>query len=202
MWRRTAGLWGPLGFAAAAVAAARRQPGYSHRADHVSGLASRGEESALLMVPGFVALAAAQSVLAAPTSTLRRLTRAAAVTTFVAGVVRVSDPRCPQPGFDPGATASDLGHGAASIASFVLWTTMPVVAAREHDVPVWYRRLARAAVVPTIATFIVAGLTTRRESSAKGLAQRAFLTSVFLFQAATGLATSPGTDAPPNPLAR
>lgn len=67
MWRRTAGLWGALGFVAAAVAAARRQPGYSHRANHVSGLASRGERSASVMVPGFVALAAGQSALPAPT---------------------------------------------------------------------------------------------------------------------------------------
>jgi hypothetical protein len=144
------------------------------------------------MVPGFVALAAAQSVLSAPTSTLRWLARAAAATTFVAGVVRVSDPRCPQPGVDRDATASDLGHGAASIATFVLWTTMPVVAALDHEVPVWYRRLARAAAVPTIATFVVAGVTRQLDSSAKGVAQRAFLASVFLFQAATGLATSAG----------
>lgn len=192
MWRTTAGLWGPLGFAAAAVAAARRQPAYSHRANHVSGLASLGERSASLMVPGFVTLAAAQSVLSAPTPTLRRLARAAAATTLLAGVVRVSDPRCPQPGFDPDATASDLGHGVASIATFVLWTTMPVVAARDPEVPVWYRRLARVAAVSTIATFVGAGVTTRLDSSCKGVAQRAFLASVFLFQAATGLATGAG----------
>jgi len=194
MWRRTAGLWGPLGFTVAAFAAARRQPGYSHGANHVSGLASRGERSASIMVPGFVTLAAAQSVLCAPSMGLRRLARAAAATTLVAGVVRVRDPRRPQPGFDPDATASDLGHGAASIATFTLWAAMPVVAARDHEVPVWYRRLARAIAVPTIATFVLAGVTTRLNSSAKGVAQRAFLASVFVFQASTGLATSVGRD--------
>ena len=49
-----------LGFAAAAVVAGTRQPGYSHRKNHVSGLAARGEASAALMVPGFLALAAAE----------------------------------------------------------------------------------------------------------------------------------------------
>ena len=175
MMRRTAGFWGPLGFTAAAVAAARRQPGYSHRANHVSGLASTGEQSAALMVPGFVTLAAAQSIISAPTPTLQRLARTAAATTLAAGVLRVSNPRCPQPGFDPDATASDLGHGAASIATFVLWTTMPVVAARDHDAPDWYRRFARVAAVPTIATFVAAGVTTRLDSSTKGVAERAFL---------------------------
>lgn len=186
MWQRTAGLWGPLGFGAAAVLAARRQPGYSHRANHVSGLASVGEASATVMVPGFVVLAAAQSVLSAPTAALRRLARLAAATTFVAGAVRVSDPRCPQPGFDPDATASDLGHGAASIATFALWTAMPVVAARDEAVPPWYRRFARVMVVPTLATFVGAGVTTRFDSPIKGPGQRAFLASVFLFQAVTG----------------
>ncbi len=192
MWRRTAGLWGPLGFAAAAVAAARRQPAYSHRANHVSGLASLGERSASFMVPGFVTLAAGQAVLPAPTPTLRRLARAAAASTLLAGLVRVSDPRCPQPGFDPDATASDLGHALASIAAFVVWTTMPVVAARAFEVPGWYRRLALVAAAPTIATLVGAGVTTRLDSSSKGVAQRAFLASVCLFQAATGLATSTG----------
>lgn len=190
MWRRTAGLWGPIGFATAAVSAARRQPGYSHRSNHVSGLASAGERSAAVMIPGFLTLAVAQSVISAPTPTLRRLARAAAATTLVAGVVRVSDPRCPQPGFDPDATASDLGHGAASIATFVLWTAMPVVAARDHEVPAWYRRLAQAMTVPTLTAFLAAGATTRFEASSKGVAQRAFLGSVFLFQAATGFAAS------------
>ena len=147
------------------------------------------------MVPGFAILAAAQSVVPAPTETLQRLLRTAAVTTFVAGVVRVSDPRCPQPGVDPNVTASDIGHGAASIATFVLWAAMPLAALRDDDLlPRWYRRLARVAIMPTIASFVAAGVTTRLDASAKGIAQRTFLTSVFVFLAATGLATHESTD--------
>jgi hypothetical protein len=139
------------------------------------------------MVPGFVALAASQSVLAAPTSTLHRLIRCAGLTTLVAGLVRVSHPSCPQPGKDSDATAADLGHAAASIATFVLWTSMPLVAARGNGIPSWYRRCARLSALPTVVTFAVAGVTTQLGSSWKGLAQRAFLAFVFAFQAATGL---------------
>jgi hypothetical protein len=140
------------------------------------------------MVPGFDVLAAAQWLLATPSRTMKRLARAGAVTTFFAGVVRVSDPRCPQPGVDPDASASDLGHGAASIATFVLWASMPAVAARDHELPAGYRNMARWVIAPTVATFILAGTTTRRDSPAKGAAQRAFLACVFLFLAVTGFA--------------
>ncbi len=188
MIRRSAGIWGPLSFAGAAIAAARRQPGYSHRSDHVSGLASLGESSARIMIPGFLALGASSLVAGAPTQTLRRVERAAGITTLAAGLIRVSEPRCPQPGFDPSATATDAGHGAASIATFALWTAMPFIAAKELE-PGWYRRVARLFRVSTLVMFIAAGLTTRFDSPYKGLAQRAFLTSVFAFQAATSLAT-------------
>lgn len=194
MWTRAAGFWGPLGFAAASVVAARRQPAYSHRSNHVSGLASTGERSASIMIPGFLVLAAAQAVQPAPTPSLRRLVRVASLTTALAGLVRVSDPRCPQPGVDPDATASDLGHAAASIATFVLWTAQPVVAARDDGLPTWYRRVARLAIVPTTVTLVAAGVTTSRGSSTRGIAQRAFLASVFAFQAATALATPTARD--------
>lgn len=190
MRRRWAGVCGPTAFGAASAAAARRQASYSHRSHHVSGLAAKGQASASIMVPGFMALSAAQSVLPAPSPALQRLARAAAVTTLVAGVVQVSDPRCPQPGFDADATASDLGHGAASIATFVLWTAMPIVAARDDQLPAGYRRTARAFIAPTVTTFVLAGVTTRLDSPIKGAAQRAFLTSVFAFMAATGSAAS------------
>ncbi len=170
MWKRTAGLWGPLGFSAATLLAARRQPSYSHQSNHVSGLASWGEQSASIMVPGFVALAAAQFVLPAPAPILRRLYRLAALTTALAGVVRVSDPLCPRPGVDTDATASDLGHGAASLVTFGLWTAIPVVASRQDELPRWYRRAARLAIAPTIATLIAAGVTTFRGSPSRGIA--------------------------------
>lgn len=171
----------------------------------MSGLASLGQRSAFIMVPGFVVLAFAQGVLATPSRTLRRLARACAITTFVAGVVRVSDPRCPQPGVDPGATASDIGHGAASIATFVLLASMPVAAARDHDLSPSLRRVARFAIAPTMATFALAGTTTRLDSPAKGAAQRAFLACAFLFLAFTGLAGGNGgggTRQTPAPTAR
>lgn len=186
MLRRTAGLWGPIAFAGAAVLAARHQPDYSHRRNHVSGLASLGEPSAAFMIPGFVALAAAQGVVSAPTPALQRMARASAVTTLAAGLVRVSDSRCPQPG-ETDATPSDLGHAVASIATFALWTAMPFVAARG-ETKGWYPSLARAMTPPTAAAFLGAGATARLDSPVKGIAQRAFLASVFVFQGATGLA--------------
>jgi len=140
------------------------------------------------MIPGFLALGASSLVGGAPTQSLRRVERAAGITTIAAGLIRVSEPRCPQPGFDPSATSSDAGHGAASIATFALWTAMPFIAAQELE-PVWYRRVARVSRVLTLVMFVTAGLTTRVDSSYKGLAQRAFLSSVFAFQAATSLAT-------------
>ena len=182
--RRTAGFWGPLSFIGAAVAASRRQPGYSPRSHHISGLAALGESSASTMIPGFVALGASSLVTAAPTKRLRRVERVAGITTIAAGLIRVSDPRCPLPGLDPRATASDVGHGAASIATFALWTAMPFIAAREAE-PGWYQRVASVLGVSTLVLFVAAGLTTRVDSPNKGLAQRGFLVSVFAFQAAT-----------------
>ena len=67
---------------------------------------------------------------------------------------------------------------------------MPFIAAQEFE-PVWYRRVARVLGVSTLVMFVTAGLTTRVDSPRKGLAQRAFLMSVFAFQAATSLATRP-----------
>jgi hypothetical protein len=190
MLRRTAGLWGPLTFAGAAVLAARHQPGYSHRRNHVSGLAATGEASAAFMIPGFVAVAAAQGVMPAPTRTLERMVRAAALTSLAAGVVRVSDPRCPQPD-DADATPADLGHAIASVATFALWTAMPFVAARDQGGG-WYPGFARAISGPTVAAFVGAGVTTRFDLAVKGTAQRAFLATVFAFLAATSLAGRSG----------
>ncbi len=186
--RKAAGFWGPASFVAAAVGAARRQPGYSHRSHHVSGLAALGESSARIMIPGFLALGVSHLLGGAPTQTLGRIERVAGITTIAAGLVRVSQPSCPQPGFDPSATRSDTGHGAASIVTFVLWTAMPFVAAKELE-PVWYRRVAAVFRVVTPVLFVTAGVTTRVDSPYKGLAQRAFLSSVFAFQAATSIAT-------------
>jgi hypothetical protein len=149
------------------------------------------------MIPGFLLLGASSLVANAPTKTLRRVERAAGLTTIAAGLIRVSEARCPQPGLDPSATSSDVGHGAASIATFALWTAMPFIAAQESE-PVWYSRVTCVLRVTTLVLFVTAGLTTRFDSPRKGLAQRAFLISVFLFQAATSWSGHPTSHTEPD----
>ena len=187
--RQLAGIWGPIGFCGAAAIAARRHPGYSHVSDHVSGLAARGERSARIMVPGFIVLGASSLLTSAPNAALTRLTRVSGMTTLAAGLIQVSDPRCPQPGRDPSATASDVGHGAASIATFVLWTAMPF-AARRGVGSASYRLVNGVLVVAVPAGLVAAGITIRADSPHKGLAKRAFLAAVFAWHAATAIATS------------
>ena len=185
--RETAGLWGPIGFSAAAAVAAKRADGYSHRADHISGLAAKGSPSAKVMVPGFAVLAAGQALMPTPSLRLKRMIRTAAATSAVAGFVQVSDRSCPLPGTDPNATVSDGGHALASVATFVLWASLPIVAAGREEHPGWYRRLARLMIAPTLAAFVTAGLTTNSGSESKGLAQRSFLAIVFAFLGATSV---------------
>jgi hypothetical protein len=184
--RRTAGLWGPLLFAGTAVAAARRQNGFSHVGHHISGLAASGERSAAVMIPGFAALGASTLMMPVPGSTLARLARVAGIGVIAAGLIPVSQPRCPQPGIDPEATASDLGHGVASVAAFVAWTAMPFVAASQAG-PTWYGKLNRALRLTTAIGLVGAAATTRLDAPFKGLAQRSFLGSVFTWYAATAL---------------
>jgi hypothetical protein len=182
--RRTAGVWGPAAFAGAAVLAARRQPGYSHRANHVSGLAAQGERSASVMVPGFVALGTSSLVMPMPDPRLRRLARIAGITTIAAGLIPASQPRCPNPVSDPDATALDLGHSIASVATFVLWTAMPLTAALSPG-PRWYRRTSALLGATAGAAFVAAGATTQADSANKGLAQRGFFAPVFAWHIAT-----------------
>jgi hypothetical protein len=192
--RQTAGIWGPIGFCCAANAAARRQPGYSHRSHHMSGLAARGQRSATVMIPGFLALGASSLLMPTPNTTLARMARVAGLTTLAAGLIQVSEPRCPQPGTDPAATASDAGHALASIATFALWTAMPIVAHRQTG-PAWYRVVSGALGLVSSAGLVAAGVTTRTESPHKGLAQRAFLGAVFAWHIATAISivTKPAT---------
>lgn len=187
--RQTAGIWGPVGFVGSATVAARHQPGYSHISHHVSGLAARGERSARVMVPGFLALGISSLLLPVPDDDLARLAKIAGTTTIVAGLIQVSEPWCPQPGNDPSATASDVGHGIASVATFMLWTAMPFVARRQSE-PIWYRRVNCGLLVAACAGLVAAGCTTRAESSHKGLAQRVFLGTVFAWHIATTIATA------------
>ncbi len=184
---RTAGIWGPIMFCGAAVLAARRQPGYSHRSHHISGLAARGERSATVMVPGFLVLGLSSAVMPVTSVTVRRLARMAGFATIVAGLVPASAPRCPQPFVDPEATASDVGHGVASLATFALWTAMPIVAFRQCQ-PGWFRSLSGALSLWTVTGFVSAGATRTDESAHSGLAQRAFLGGVFAWYGATTIA--------------
>ncbi len=184
--RRTAGLWGPGLFSGAVALAAKLQPGYTHRGHHISGLAAAGQRSALVMVPGFAALGAATLVMPVPGRTLTRLARAAGVGVLVAGAIPASQPRCPQPMIDPEAKAIDVGHGLASVATFLAWTAIPHVAAAQPG-PSWYRSLNRGLRVTATAGLVGAATTTRFDTSLKGLAQRLFLGSVFTWYAATAI---------------
>lgn len=140
------------------------------------------------MVPGFVALGVSSLLMPTPTPTLTRLARVAGTATIAAGLIPASEPRCPQPGRDPAATASDVGHGVASVVTFMAWTAMPNVAGR-HGGTGWYRAASRVLGAAAIAGFVSAGATTQMDSPRKGVAQRAFLGVVFAWYGVTAVAT-------------
>lgn len=189
--RRTAGLWGPAAFTAAAVVAARVQPGYSHRSLHISGLAALGQRSALVMLPGFMALGGSTLVMPVPDSTTAKLAKVAGAGVITAGLIPASQPRCPQPMADPDAQAIDVGHGIAAAVGFVAWTALPFVAASRSG-PAWYRKLNRTLRYTTTAGCVGAAVTTRLDSSIKGVVQRLFLGSVFTWYVATAVRTEFG----------
>ena len=183
-WRDVGGAWGPAVFVVASAVAARRQPGYSHRRDHISGLAGRRTRSAVVMIPGFAALGVANLTMPGDHRSERVLLRVAGVSTILAGVFRCSDVRCPDPMRDPDATASDTVHAIASVVTFTAWTLLPFFDASHRRSP-----MARAIVlshgVVTAAAFVAAGLTARGNHPNKGLAQRLFLGSVFAWHVST-----------------
>jgi len=123
----------------------------------------------------------------APNGSVRLLARAAGFATIVAGLVPASAPRCPQPFVDPDATVSDVGHGVASLATFALWTAMPITAFRLCE-PGWFRSMSGALSIWTVTGFIAAGATATAQSAHRGLAQRAFLGGVFAWCGATTVA--------------
>jgi hypothetical protein len=139
------------------------------------------------MVPGFVALGVSSAVMPAPTQSVHRLARAAGFATIVAGLVPASAPRCPRPFVDADATATDVGHGAASIAAFALWTAMPIAAFCQCE-PGRFRWLSGALSIWTVTGFVTAGATANAQSPRKGLAQRAFLGAVVAWYGATAIA--------------
>lgn len=180
--RRTAAVWGPVAFAAATIRAARLQPGYSHRSHHISGLAASGQRSARVMVPGFVMLAAANLAMPMRTPRLTGLARTAGVGVLTAGLVRASAPHCPRPGFDEEATPADVVHTIASVATFAIWTSMPLVAATGNG-PRWFRASSGALAAASVVGLAAAGATTQNNTPRRGAAQRAFLGTVFAWQA-------------------
>lgn len=191
------GIAGPVAFAVASVLAARRQPDYSPVRDHVSGLAALGTDSARIMVPGFLALGAGQLALADalarsnPPRGLATGVRVAGLTSMAAGLCQASSPECPLP-FEPEARPTDLAHGTASVATFLLWMALPMRAARRPEAtsgwPGWHARLSRVLAVANLLAFAAAGATTGARSPYKGLAQRVFLGTALGWLVATSLA--------------
>lgn len=182
--RHTAALWGPALFAAATTFAAEQQPGYSHRSHHISGLAATGEKSAKLMVPGFLALGASQLVMPMRSIPTTALTRLAGIGVTTAGLVRASTRDCPRPSIDPEANDADVVHTVASVATFVTWTALPLLASRGTG-PRWFRRISAILGAASVAGLVAAGATTQAGTPERGLAQRAFLGTVFAWQALT-----------------
>src|SRR5256885_796427 len=91
------------------------------------------------MVPGFLGLAAGtvglarrlDGTIAAP-APVPALVALAGLTTAGAGLARCSDPSCPTRGLDNGTpTRSDDLHVLFSAATFALWISTPLVAARK-----------------------------------------------------------------------
>lgn len=140
------------------------------------------------MVPGFLALGAGSLTMPVPNPALSRLARVAGVGVIAAGLIPASQPRCPQPMVDPEATASDLGHGIVSVATFLTWTAIPFVASAQRG-PAWYRHTNRVLRVTTAAGLVGAAGTTRFDAPVKGLVQRLFLASVFTWYLATACRT-------------
>jgi len=127
VWRDASGAWGPAGFVVATVVAARRQPGYSHRRHHISGLAAQHTRSAVVMIPGFTVLGAASLSMRSDHCWERALLRMAGMGTIFAGLFRCSDVRRPDPTKDPDATAAGSAHAIVSIVTFMTWTALPFV---------------------------------------------------------------------------
>ena len=181
-----AGVWGPGLFAAASLVAARLQPGYSHRSHYVSGLAARGQRSALVMVPGFLAFGLASSVMPVDDPVLRAVVRTAGVATLVAGGARCSTPECPRPFVDPDARPTDVVHGIASMAAFGCWLLLPLLGVVRPG-PGWYRWSCAPLFVVAALAYRTNRAAAREGSNHRGTAQRAFLLPVLCWYALTAL---------------
>jgi hypothetical protein len=177
-------LLGPGSFALAAYVGRRREPGYDPRAEPISALAAHGTQSAAVMVPGFLGLAAGTVALArslrgtpvapAPVPELLAL---AGITVGGAGLARCSDRSCPTRMLgDEVVERTDDLHAVFSAATFALWAAIPfVAAARAKGAPSAFRRGSRAAGAATIAAIVVSGRMAQGDSRWSGTGQRAFL---------------------------
>jgi hypothetical protein len=166
-------LAGPAAFATGAVVGARLEPGYSHADEPMSALAAKGTRSARVMVPAFLGLAvgtlgaarALRGTRVAPRPVPALITLAG-LTTAGAGLARNSDRSCPTRWLgDEGATRSDDLHAWFSAATFALWITIPLVAARRAtDASAVYRAWSRRLGGATLVALLVNGRLARSES--------------------------------------
>lgn len=181
-----AGILGPAVFAAAAVVASRRAPGYSHTRNHISGLAAQGMPSAPVMIPGFAAFGLAGLLQQIDDPLVRAVVRTAGLATLAAGLARCSSVECPMPMVDEEATASDAVHAAVSIVGFSCWSLLPSIAAVRPG-PTWYRRTSALLAALTWAAYVVNSRAVRSRLATRGRAQRLFLAPVFAWYALTSL---------------
>ncbi len=191
---------GPAAFATAAIVSGRRVSGYSHRDEPVSALASKKSEAAPIMVMGFLGLAVGSFALGRrlrgtrlPNGIAQMLCFSAATTAF-AGLAQCSDRSCPSRFLgDTSATVADELHGVFSMATFVSWIAMPLIAAtRGTD-------LRRADRVGSLAVGLVAFagwlgtglLVQRRVPNWTGTAQRVMLAAALGWYPLAAIAAFP-----------
>ncbi len=177
----TAATVGPAAFGVAAIAGARRLPGYRHRDEPISAIAAKKSGASPVMVAGFLGLGLGTFILGqqlrgsrVPKS-LPTGMRIAGVTTALAGIARNSDRSCPIRSMgDENATISDDLHGVFSAATFALWISMPLTAAvRGRALRPKDRRRSAAFGAATLGAFVVTGaLAGRRAETWGGAAQR------------------------------
>lgn len=191
---------GPGAFALAARVGGRLEPGYVPRDEPISALAAHGTRSALVMVPGFLALAAGSIGLArelrgskvAP-QPVPAMLALAGFTVAGAGLARCSDRTCPTRwlGDDNVARTDDL-HAYFSAATFALWITIPLVAAmRASEAAPGYRRWSRRLAATTFVTLMGGGMLARNpEANWGGTAQRVMLASAFAWYPLAGFGES------------
>jgi len=129
-------LIGPASFAAAAIAGARRVPGYEHRDEPMSALASKNTASAPIMISGFLALGLSTLLLGRALrhtlvpSPVPAMMQTAGVATALAGLARQSDRSCPVRFMgDENVTLSDDLHVWISSVVFASWIAMPFITA-------------------------------------------------------------------------